>query len=62
MIFLKLAAILNNTDVIVLVGLPYDIIKTLPTNIIGMARTESMDELVALYSMGYCFYKPNMGR
>lgn len=56
--FLKLATILNNTDVIVLVGLPNDIIKTLPTNIIGMARTESMDELVALYSMATVFINP----
>jgi glycosyltransferase involved in cell wall biosynthesis len=56
--FLKLATILNNTDVIVLVGLPNDIIKTLPPNIIGMARTESMDELVALYSMATVFINP----
>ena len=56
--FLKLAAILNSTEVIVLVGLPIEIIKTLPANIIGIKRTESMDELVALYSMATVFINP----
>lgn len=56
--FIKLAAVLNNTEVIVLVGLKEEVIKTLPVNIIGIPRTESMDELVALYNMATVFMNP----
>jgi putative colanic acid biosynthesis glycosyltransferase len=56
--FIKLAAVLPADDVIVLVGLPKETIKTLPHNIIGIERTESLDELVALYSMATAFVNP----
>jgi putative colanic acid biosynthesis glycosyltransferase len=56
--FVQLAAILNDTEVIVLVGLTEEVIKTLPVNIIGIPRTESMDELVALYNMATVFMNP----
>jgi putative colanic acid biosynthesis glycosyltransferase len=56
--FLKLAAILPTDDIIVLVGLPKETIKTLPQNIVGIERTESLDELVALYSMATAFINP----
>jgi putative colanic acid biosynthesis glycosyltransferase len=56
--FLQLAAVLNDNEVIVLVGLKEAVIKTLPANIIGIPRTESMDELVTLYNTATVFVNP----
>ena len=56
--FLQLASILKETEVIVLVGLNAEVIKSLPVNIIGIARTESADELVALYNSAVVFMNP----
>ena len=41
---------LNKDEVIVLVGLKDEHFKNLPANIIGIKRTEDLNELVALYS------------
>lgn len=49
--FLKLSEILNSQYQIVLVGLSKIQIKKLPANIIGIHRTENLEELVKLYSM-----------
>ena len=56
--FLQLASILDDTEIIVLVGLKTEVIKTLPANIIGIPRTESMDDLVALYNSALVFINP----
>ena len=46
----QLSVQLSANEVIVLLGLPLSLIKKLPSNIIGIPRTESKEELVALYS------------
>ena len=56
--FLQLATILPTTDIIVLVGLTADMMKGLPANIIGIPRTESVDELVTLYNSALVFMNP----
>lgn len=56
--FIQLAAILPAEDIIVLVGLTEDIKKELPANIIGIARTENMEELVTLYNIAIVFINP----
>ena len=56
--FIQLAAILPEEDVIVLVGLPEEMKQNLPANIIGISRTESVEELVTLYNMAIAFINP----
>ena len=56
--FIKLSEIIADTEIIVLVGLTKEIIKTLPGNIIGIERTESVEELVAIYSLAMVFINP----
>jgi glycosyltransferase involved in cell wall biosynthesis len=48
--FIELSKKLNTDFQIILVGLSKKQIKSLPNNIIGIERTESIDELVQLYS------------
>lgn len=48
--FITLSKLLKDDEVIVLVGVTDDIIKTMPPNIIGIKRTESVEELVQWYS------------
>lgn len=45
-----MSKILRDDEVIVLVGVPEEIIKDLPTNIIGIKRTNNQQELAALYT------------
>lgn len=49
--YLKLAEVLPVNCKIILVGLSKQQIKNLPKNIIGLTRTESIDELAELYSL-----------
>ncbi len=48
--FLKMSQLLSDDELIVLVGLSEDLIKKLPSNIIGLERTTCQKELAALYS------------
>lgn len=48
--YIKLAELLSDDEVIVMVGLTEEMKSQLPSNIIGISRTESIDELVSLYS------------
>jgi glycosyltransferase involved in cell wall biosynthesis len=48
--FITLAKVLRKDEVIVLVGLNDDQIRQLPSNIIGIRRTENRQELINLYS------------
>lgn len=48
--YLKLADILGDEYLVVLVGLTKKQIKTLPSNILGIERTNSLRELVEIYS------------
>lgn len=56
--FYVLANILGSEYQIVLVGLTKKQIRKLPTNIIGIARTENQRELAVLYSSAFVFVNP----
>ncbi|MDN3658885.1 glycosyltransferase [Ferruginibacter paludis] len=56
--FKLLAALLSPEVIIILVGLTQDLIKELPANIIGIQRTENLNELVVLYNMASVFINP----
>lgn len=56
--FIELAKVLDNQYQIVLVGLTRDQITKLPSNIVGLARTDSVEELAELYSIADVFVNP----
>lgn len=56
--FLELSREINSEIVIVLVGLTVSQIRELPSNIIGIARTQSAQELAALYRTADLFVNP----
>lgn len=56
--FIKLNDLLPNNYKIILVGLNKKQIETLPKNIIGIERTESVQQLAELYSMADVFVNP----
>jgi glycosyltransferase involved in cell wall biosynthesis len=49
--FIRLSELLTDNEMIVLVGLTNQQIKSLPSNILGIKRTENVYELAELYSM-----------
>lgn len=58
--FLAIAEILPEEYQIVLVGLSDRQIKKIPANIIGIKRTEKVEELVEVYSMAHVFINPSL--
>ena len=58
--FLELAEMLDARYKIVLIGLSPDQIAALPENILGLPRTNSMDELVQAYSEADIFLNPSV--
>ncbi|MGL6016496.1 MAG: glycosyltransferase, partial [Selenomonadaceae bacterium] len=56
--FISLASQLPNDYRLVMVGLPLDKIKTLPSNIIGIHRTDNPIELAEIYSAVDVFFNP----
>ena len=56
--FLKLAGLLNNNYVIVLVGLNEEQLKRIPKNIIGIKSTDSTQMLAEIYSAADVFFNP----
>jgi glycosyltransferase involved in cell wall biosynthesis len=56
--FIKLASIIPSDWRIVLVGLSQKQIKGLPANIIGIQRTENVQQLASLYSTANVFINP----
>ena len=56
--FLKLAQLLDERFIIILVGLSDSQIKRLPQNIIGIKRTENVEELADFYSLADVFFNP----
>lgn len=58
-IFLKMAKLLNDNEVIVLVGVNDKQIKLLPNNIIGIKRTDNQDDLAKIYSISDIFVNPS---
>jgi len=58
--FLRLAEVLNDDQIIVLVGLTEKQISNLPANIIGISRTNNVTELSEIYSMADVFLNPTL--
>lgn len=58
--FLELSRSISEEYVIVLVGVNKRQKKSLPSNIIGILRTENQDELAAIYSEAYVFLNPSV--
>lgn len=58
--FLKLAKLLDSEYIIVLVGLSEEQIAILPENIVGIKRTDNVDQLVDLYSSADVFVNPSI--
>ena len=56
--FVKLRAMLSDNYAVVLVGLSDKQIQSLPRGIIGIKRTESVDQLAELYSLADVFVNP----
>lgn len=56
--FMQLATMLNDDEVIVLVGVDDDRMRLLPDNVVGISRTENIAELAALYSVADVFVNP----
>lgn len=57
--FLRLAEQLSEEEIILLVGVTVEQQKTLPKNVIGIAKTENRQELAALYSAADVFVNPS---
>ena len=58
--FIKLAKYLSSDDRIILVGLDQKQISKLPSNIIGLKKTENISQLVELYSSADLFVNFSM--
>ncbi|KAF0236579.1 MAG: group 1 glycosyl [Prolixibacteraceae bacterium] len=56
--FIQLSKLLNEDEVIVLVGLNDTQLKQLPKNIIGLTKTENRKELINMYSTADLFINP----
>jgi len=56
--FILLSQLISNDKLIILVGLKKSQLKNLPSNIIGIARTENLYELATLYSYASVFVNP----
>ena len=58
--FTELAGMLDDRYRIVLIGLTEDQISALPENILGLPRTNNLEELVAAYSEADVFLNPSV--
>jgi putative colanic acid biosynthesis glycosyltransferase len=56
--FIKLSGMLDDSCIIVLVGFNKKQLKSLPCNIIGIARTNNTNELAAIYTAADMFVNP----
>ena len=56
--FIQLSKLLNDDEIIVLVGLKNSQIRHLTQNIIGLTKTENRQELIDLYSLADIFINP----
>ena len=56
--FIELSKLISSEKLIILVGLNKSQQKNLPSNIIGIARTENLNELATLYSFASVFVNP----
>ena len=58
--FIELSKLIGEDEIIVMVGLKDKQIKDLPTNIIGIPRTNSAKELAQIYSDADVFINPTL--
>lgn len=58
--FLALSKLLKDDEEIVLIGVTENIIKSLPTNVKGITRTESKEELVKWYSKALVYFNASI--
>lgn len=58
--FLELASKIKQDEIIVLVGVTKDQKEDLPKNIVGITRTDSVKELVGIYSAADVFLNPTL--
>lgn len=58
--FIELSKLIKEDERIVLVGLTKDQIKSLPNNIYGIERTESVEELAQLYSIADVYFNASV--
>lgn len=58
--FIGLSDLVDDSYIIVLVGLSKRRIKSMPNNIIGIEHTENKADLAVLYSMAHIFINPSM--
>ena len=56
--FLEMSGMLDENEVIVMVGVSEDQMKRLPSNIVGIRRTENLTQLAELYSAAAAFVNP----
>ncbi|MFN4083094.1 MAG: glycosyltransferase [Bacteroidia bacterium] len=56
--FIELSTLLSDDYKIVMIGLNKQELKGLPANIIGLNKTESIEELAQWYSLAYVFVNP----
>ena len=56
--FIRLSGMLNDNEVIVLVGVDRNTRSRLPKNIVGIGRTENIHQLAELYSAATAFVNP----
>lgn len=56
--FLRLSRLLKDDEMIILVGLTNQQINNLPSNILGIRRTENVHQLAELYSLADLFVNP----
>lgn len=56
--FIKLAELLSSEEIIVLVGVKAEQRAVLPSNVIGISRTENIHQLAELYSLADVFVNP----
>lgn len=56
--FMQMSTMLNEDEVIVLVGVTEEQKEKLPTNVIGISRTENVHQLAELYSAAVAFVNP----
>jgi len=59
-IFLSLSHIISNEEIIILIGLNELQLHHLPSNIIGIKRTDNIEELRSLYTIANVFLNPSL--
>ena len=59
-VFLELSRLLSDDEIIVLIGLNDAQISKMPMNIIGIKRTENVQDIVNIYSISSAFINPSV--